>query len=302
MNPRSNASTRVLVTGATGTTGRAITASLAELGFAVRAASPHAPPPSQLSQRDQLNQPNQLSEHVVFDWRDPSNHDEVLRGVDRVYLLAPGLAEGPEARLLPFLERALALGLRRVVLLSSSAVAEGEPGLGAIHRFVRERAPEWAVLRPSWFMQNFVDRRHHLGAGIAREGAFVSCTGEGRVPFIDAADIAAVATRALADETPRNTDHVITGPEALSYDDVAAVISTIVGRPVRHVHAAPDEAIRIMTASGIPPAYAAMLAELEGRIRRGEEARVTDVVFRLTGRAPRSFADFARANAASWRA
>jgi uncharacterized protein YbjT (DUF2867 family) len=75
------------------------------------------------------------------------------------------------------------------------ALPEGTPGLGAVHSLVRMTTPEWTVLRPSWFMQNF------------------TATGNGRVAFIDAADIAAVA------------QHVLTGPEALSYADAAEILT-----------------------------------------------------------------------------
>jgi uncharacterized protein YbjT (DUF2867 family) len=283
MSPRENAGIRILVTGATGNTGRPIAAQLAAAGFTVRTATPTAVP-------------ERGAAHVRFDWNDRSTHDGVLAGVDRMYLLAPGLVAEPYAVLVPFIERALARGVRRVVLLSSSAVPEGSPGLGMVHRFLRERAPEWSVLQPSWFMQNFVDARHHHGGSLKRAGRMVTATGDGRVGFVDAGDIATVAVRVLADEVSHDTAHLITGPEALSYDDVALVLSGIQGREVRHVHATMEEAVRHMMAAGIPEAYARLLAALEDRIRRGDEARVTDTVRRVTGRAPRTLREFLRAS------
>ena len=74
--------------------------------------------------------------------------------------------------------------MRRVVLLSASAVPEGAPGLGTVHRYLRERVPEWAVLQPSWFMQNFVNERHHHGSTLKHDGVVVTATGEGRVGFV----------------------------------------------------------------------------------------------------------------------
>jgi uncharacterized protein YbjT (DUF2867 family) len=200
--------------------------------------------------------------------------------------------------MLAFLERALASGIGRAVLLSSSAIADGAPGLGTVERFLRERAPGWAVLKPSWFMQNFIERRHVHGASLIGEGTVVTSTGAGRVGFVDVDDIAEVGVRALSDEAPHNAAHVITGPEALSYGDVAAILTRVTGRPMRHVDVDDDEAIRRMTAAGMPERYAALLVGLDIAVRGGAEDRVTDTVLRVTGRAPRSFEAFARANAA----
>jgi uncharacterized protein YbjT (DUF2867 family) len=283
---KNNAGARILVTGATGNTGRPITRALAALGFSVRAATPKGTDP-----RIDL----EGATHVYFDWKDASTHAEALKDIDRMYLLAPGMVDDPASIMVPFLERAFEGGVRRVVMLSSSAVPEGSPGLGSVHRFLRERAPEWAVLQPSWFMQNFVNARHHHGGSLRRNGRMLTSTGGGRVGFVDAADIAAVAVRALADEVSHDRAHVITGPEALSYDAIARALSEALGRPVQHIDASPEEALRDMMEAGIPEPYARLLLGLEERIRRGEEDRVTDTVERVTGRAPRSFSDFVRA-------
>lgn len=276
----------VLITGGTGNTGRRIAARLGELGVSARVASRAAG-----GGRD----------HVVFDWADPSTHGPALSGVDRVYLIAPGMVEDPSTLMLPFLERALAGGVGRFVLLSSSAIPEGAPGLGIVGRFLRERAPGWAILKPSWFMQNFVDPKHPHAASLIGEGKVVTSTGAGRVGFVDADDIAEVAVRALVDETSHDTAHVITGPEALAYSDVAAILERVTGRPMRHVHVDDDEARRRLAAAGMPEAYAALLVGLDVAIRAGAEDRVTDTVLRVTGRAPRSFEAVARAHAQVFR-
>ncbi|NRD65938.1 oxidoreductase, partial [Corallococcus exiguus] len=98
-----------------------------------------------------------------------------------------------------------------------------------------------------------------------------------------------------------DTAHVITGPQALSYDDLAAILSRVSGRSIRHVHATPDEAQRHLQDSGMPEAYARFLTMLDTLIRDGTEDRVTDTVQRVTGRAPRDFESFTRAHLDAWR-
>jgi uncharacterized protein YbjT (DUF2867 family) len=260
-----------LVIGATGTTGSRTAARLAAAGHRVRAASRRATPVPG-------------AEPVRFDWYDHSTHDAALAGADRVYLVPPVGDTDPAAVMLPFLRRARTVGVGRAVLLSSSAIAEGGPGTGRVHGALPGLFDSWAVLRPSWFMQNFTGSHAHA-VGIREHGALWTATGDGRVGFVDADDIAGVAVRALTDDRAPDTDLVLTGPEALSHDDVAAIMSEATGRPVTHVRVS-AAAMRERLASHVPPEFAALLADLDLAIAQGAEDRTTDTVRRLTGRAP----------------
>ena len=281
---------RVLVTGATGHTGSLVAVELAARGVRVRAASRKGALPVVAGREVD-------AEPVRFDWHDEATHEAALRDVDAAYLVAPALVTDPSPVMVGLIDRARAMGVRRFVLLSTSAIDEQGGGLGRVHRALLSRAPEWSVLRPSWFMQNFVDPAQPHARSLRERGVMVTATGDGRIGFVDAADIAAVAVRALIDVTPHNTAHLITGPEALRYDDVAAILSEVTGRPLHHEHVSRDEVVARLVAFGIPSAYAELLAGLDEAIRAGAEARVTDVVREVTGRAPRSLRAFARAHA-----
>ncbi|MFD3685606.1 NAD(P)H-binding protein [Nocardiopsis sp. NPDC058631] len=270
----------VLVVGATGTTGSRVVSRLAALGQDVRAASRRAP-----------DQPGARA--VRFDWYDPQTFTDALREVDRMYLVPPVGAMDPATVMAPFLERAVSAGVRRAVLLSSSAIPRGGPGVGLAHTAVAEAFDEWAVLRPSWFMQNLTGDHLH-GASIREEGVIVTATGRGRVGFVDADDIAAVAAEVLTRAEPPGTDLVLTGPEALGYDDVAAVVARYAGRPIRH-RPVGYEAMRDRLATVVPAEYAAVLARLDLAIADGAEDRTTPTVEEVTGRPPRSLAAFAAA-------
>ncbi|SER98867.1 NmrA family NAD(P)-binding protein [Lentzea albida] len=229
------------------------------------------------------------ADQVRFDWNAPGTFDGALEGIDRLYLIPPVGVVDPAPVVESLLTRARLV--RRVVLLSSSAVPESATGMGALPALVRAM-PEWAVLRPSWFMQNFTG--DHLVAAGVRTGEVVTATGDGRVGFVDAADIAAVAARALTDPLPHNTEHLITGPEALSYADAAAIITDVTGRTVRHRSVGTAElAERI--AAVLPREFAEVLARLDEDIRGGAEDRVTTTVEDVTGRPARSFRDFVSA-------
>ncbi len=189
--------------------------------------------------------------------------------------------------MLPFLHQARAAGVQRAVLLSSSAVAASGPGVGVVHEALPGLFDHWAVLRPSWFMQNFTGT--HLHARTIREdGLILTATGTGRVGFVDADDIAAVAVRALTDDHAPDADLVLTGPEALGYDDIAGIVTQVTGRSVAHRNLTYEQ-MRDRLAGSMPREFAALLAGMDRAIAGGAEDRTTDTVQRLTGRPPRSF-------------
>lgn len=267
----------ILVTGATGNTGTPLVTALRAAGAPVRTAARHGA-------------------DIRFDWADPATYAPALAGTDRVYLVAPVAVVEPESLVDPFLRAADAAGVRRVVLLSSSAIEAGEPGLGRLHELVRDRCPEWTVLRPSWFMQNLVGA-HPAAEGARATGEIVTATGDGRVAFVDAADIAAVAAAALLDPVPHDTDHVITGPRALSYAEAATLLGEAIGRPVTHVSVTAGDLAARLTRAGYPTGFAAFLAALDTGIAAGSEDRVTDTVARVAGRPPRDLTEFLTAHA-----
>jgi uncharacterized protein YbjT (DUF2867 family) len=139
-------------------------------------------------------------------------------------------------------------------------------------------------------MQNFTGTHAHARS-IRDDGAIWTATEGGRVGFVDAEDIAAVAVRALTDEQAPNTDLVITGPEALSHDDIAAIITEVTGRTVVHRRLSYEQMRDRLTAE-VPVEFAALLAGMDRAIAGGAEDRVTDIVQRLTGRPPQTFRAF----------
>ena len=267
----------VLVLGSTGTTGSRVADVLRKWDV-----------PARLATRSPRS-----AGQVRFDWAARETHAPALRDVSAVYLVAPVGEIDPVPLIEPFLAEARRQGVRRVVLLSSSAMPEGVPPLGVVHGLIRATVPEWAVLRPSWFMQNFTGE-HSAAIGV-RAGEIVSATGAARVAFIDADDIAAVAAHALTDQVPHNTDHVLTGPEALGYAEAAEIIGTWTGTPVRHRSLSTEDLAAHLTRTGLPAEFAVFLAALDEDIRGGAEDRVTDAVERITGRPPRGFREFVEA-------
>ena len=272
----------ILITGGTGKTGRRLAERLHRAGVSHRVASRRGGPLGT----------------APFDWTDATTWDEVLDGVSAVYLVAPPSAGDPAPVMIDFVARALGLGVTRFVLLSAASLPVGGPAMGQVHAWLGDNTDEWAVLRPSWFMQNFSEGAHRIS--IYESDSIFSATGDGRVPFVSADDIATAAFALFTADTLPNADFVLTGDAALSYDEVAKLIGASVGRRITHHRLTPEQLAELWISRGLSPTHAKLLARMDTAIAAGGAERPTDAVARLTGRRPISFADFVSDNRDIW--
>lgn len=167
-----------------------------------------------------------------------------------------------------------------------------------MHALLKERAPEWGVPQPSWFMQSFTEGHH--GDSIRTEAKIYSATGGARVAFIDAEDIGKAAAVCLSEENARNDALILTGPDSINYDTVADLVSRAAGREIEHVALSQEQLTQRFISIGMPQDYAEFLAGLDGFLAAGSEDRTTGVVKRVTGYLPQAFAEFASEAADIW--
>jgi uncharacterized protein YbjT (DUF2867 family) len=272
----------ILVLGGTGKTGRRISALLADAGANVRVAARNPGP----------ELPGTRS--VEFDWFDDTSHDAALDGADAVYVIPPALVVDHVAMSTALFARAAALGVQRVVLLSARGVDADDtiPLRRAELALLDTPGLDATVIRPSWFAQNFTEG---VFAGGVADGVLAAPAGDGREPFIDADDIAAVAATLLLDHTGAHRGEALdlSGSVAYTFAEAADVVSARVGHPVRYVDLAPDDFVAGAVAAGLPADYAGLLASLFEVIRNGWDAHVSDGVERVLGRPARSLAEWA---------
>jgi uncharacterized protein YbjT (DUF2867 family) len=143
-------------------------------------------------------------------------------------------------------------------------------------------------------MQNFTES--FFAPGVA-SGSLMAPSGDGAEPFVDADDIAAVAATALTTDGHAGRTYELSGPEALTFAEAAAVMSQHVGHEVRHVDLPVEEWIAGAEANGLPAAYAGMLGALFGVIRDGHDAHLSTGVQDALGRPPISLAEWAQRHA-----
>ena len=263
-----------LVLGGTGKTGRRVVERLTARGLPTRVGSRSGEPP--------------------FDWEDRATWVPALRDVESVYvtyypdLAAPGAA----ATVRSFVELAVESGIRRLVLLSG----RGEEEAQVSEQTVRESGVDWTILRSSWFNQNFSE--NFLLHGVL-SGVVVLPVDGVREPFVDADDIADVATAALMEPGHTGQMYELTGPRLLTFAEAVQEIAEATGRELRFRPMPMDEYASLLAQYGVPAETVSLLTYLFSEVLDGRNASLSDDVQRALGRQPRDFRDYARHTAAT---
>lgn len=275
----------VLVTGATGSVGSAVVRELRERGVEVRAF---------VRDLDRAKVLLDDVECVAGDYLDPGSIRDAINGVDRVFLCSRNDPRQLEHET-NVIDAAASAGVGRLVKVGANGARVGSPlafwdAHGRIERHLELVGVPAVVLHPSSYTSNLLasaETVKHLGKLFAPAG-------EAKVTLIDPRDVAAAAAVVLTEDGHDGRTYVLTGPEAVTYEQAAAALSAAIGKPVDYIDV-PDAMARDgMLQAGLPPWLADQLVILWQQLRQGAASETTDVVRVLTGREPRSVADFAR--------
>lgn len=292
-----HSSTSVLVTGASGTVGRHVTTRLLEAGERVRTAM-RTPPKKEPGQDDEL--PGLT--HVPFDFTDPATWDTAFVGVTRMFVLRPPALTNIRRDMLPALKAAQQAGVEHMVLLSVQGV-ESIPMAphAALERWLRSSGVSWTFVRPSFFMENLI---YPHGDDIRDFDAITVPAGGGRTAFVAGSDVAAVAAEALLDPVAhRGRAYTPTGPAALTYHAVAAILSDVLGRPISYPRPSMVQHVRHARADlAMPWPLVALTGIIYTTARLGLADGLTADVQQVTGRTPESLRSWAARHTEVWRA
>ena len=180
---------------------------------------------------------------IQIDYNEPETLREALNGVDKLFLLTPDVPNAADLASNVIIEAKKA-GIKQIVKQSvMGAALEADVGTMRLHRqvekFIERSGIPFTFLRPNEFMQNFVNFH---SPSIKGNNAFYVPLEDAKVSLVDVRDIAAVAVKSLIDEDKhKNKTYLITGPEALSYHQVAGILSNTTGRKINYVNISEKE-------------------------------------------------------------
>lgn len=274
---------KVLVTGATGNTGSALVPALRNAGVDVR-----------VFVRDESKaQPlkDVGAEIVVGDLDQPETIGPAVEGVDKIYLLTwNGPTQLQQAE--NVLKAAKRAGNPHIVRHSmwgpekSRIIKQGYQ----IEEAVKSSGLPWTLLKPTFFMQNTM----MAAQTIASDGVIYWDMKDGKLGMIDVPDIVDVAVAVLTGSGHEGKSYILTGPAAISFHEVAATFSKVLGKDVKYVSVPGEAALQSMVGMGFPEWIAKGYVELSEGFSENFANSATDNVATLTGHPARSFEQFAR--------
>ena len=277
----------IFVTGGTGTVGSRLMPLLLAKGEQVR-----------LFSRDVDKARTQVGERagiIQGDLRDPDAVRAALDGSDRIFLLTGSHAATSEpGDQLQLEENVIAAAkdasIRRVVKVSVVGADEQSPlqyarGHRKVEKELEASGLAYTLLRCTAFMQNFFET--------VADGSIYTSAQDGRVPLVDARDIAAVAAVALTEDGHEGRIYDVTGPEAITYDEAARTLSEATGERITHVRVPEEGVVAGMTNAGLPEWLARDLAAQYAMFAAGAGGEPSGDVAAVTGRSARSLRAFA---------
>ena len=282
----------ILVTGATGNNGGEIIAALAAKGRSDIRALVRSPE----KEAAKVAAFEKLGVDVAQgDLAKPETLGPAFEGVERVLLLSPVNPNTVELQG-NGVAAAKAAGVRHIVKFSMIGAAKDSPvPLGQWHAeaeaLVEASGLAWTHIRPNDLMRY---NTQLLMPTVLTDGVIYDSLGDAKISMVAERDVAEVAAEVLTKKGHEGQRYVLTGPESLSFDDVARELGRALGKEVRYEPISPEQAGKTMLAAGLPPAAVDLVQALRAYERTGANAPTTDTVARLLGRPASPFADTAR--------
>jgi uncharacterized protein YbjT (DUF2867 family) len=282
----------ILITGASGTVGRAVLAEVSGSG------EPHR---AMYRSKEEAAKVPAGTEAVIADFSDKSSLARVLRGVESVYLVCSPI---PELVQLEgnAIEASVEAGVRRIVLNSALGAGDYAKSFPSWHQKVEDKLKashiEYCILRPNSFLQNILA---YYAPSIRAQGAFYSSMGNARTSYLDVRDIAVVVAKALRSSDHDGKTYVLNGPEALTCAEVAERISRHAGITAKYVDIPAEAQRKAMLEQEMPEWQVTALIDLQEYYTGGKGGTVDGVLEGLLGRDPITIDRFLKEFAAEFR-
>ena len=275
----------ILLTGATGTTGRRVARRLTKWGYKFTA---------------MVREPEKVSglksskvELIKGDFKKPDSLRRAMEGIEHAFLLPPN-TENQFKLERNFIDAARESGVRYLVKYSAIGADPDSPARllrwhGEAEKYLEQSGLRYSIVRPNIFMQNFTNLYARL---IREEKEFRLPFGDARCGWVDVRDIGRLIARMLTENGHQNNILTVTGPETLRCKDLAEILSHAVGKKIEYVDVKPKEFKKEMIETGVPEIMAEAATELFKLVSDGLCDTVTDTFYEITEKQPRTFEEF----------
>lgn len=247
------------------------------------------------------SQKKETNLHWVYtDSKEPNKGVEILESVDVAFFLSPPGETNQYEILSPWIQKAKQVGLKKIVLMTAMGVEHAPPEVPfrKTELLLEGSGIPWNIIRPNWFMQNF----HTFWiAGIKQDGKIYFPGGTANVSFIDARDIASVASVLLTTIDFQNQAFTLTGKESINHSLVAKHLSSVSKKNIEYVDVDPKVFESSLVSAGLSKDYAAFLVMIAGALKEGHAAPIVDSVKTITGKEPISFQTYSEDHAKAWK-
>jgi uncharacterized protein YbjT (DUF2867 family) len=269
----------ILVTGASGTVGRAVLEGMRKTGKPFKAMYRSA---------DEAKKTLPGVPTVVADFADRDRLNQAVQGIQTAFVVCSPIPQLVELEG-NMIDACKQNGVRHIVLNSALGAGDYPKSFPGWHRKVEDKLKvsgvAYTILRPNSFMQNIVA---YNAPSVRTQGAFYSAMGDAKMSAVDVRDVASVAAKLLvAPNAHVDSTYELNGPEALSNAQIAEKISRVAGRPVKFVNIPGEAQRKAMLDAGMPEWQVTALLELQQYYTaEGKGAEVTSVLPDLLGRVP----------------
>jgi uncharacterized protein YbjT (DUF2867 family) len=275
----------ILITGATGNIGKELIKLLSAKGITYNAMVRSIERAKELEELSGITL-------VQGDFDDESSLDTALTGIERAFLLTNS-SEHAEEQQIRFVNAAKKAGVKHIVKLSQWAADASSPVRflryhAAVEDAIKASGMTYTFLRPNLFMQGLLGFKDVIRSG----HKFFAAAGEAKISLIDIRDIAAVAAATLTTNGHENKVYDLTGPEALTHQQLATIFSEILTHPIHFINVPEEDMKNALLGVGFPEWQADGLLEDYAHYRLNEAAVVTDTVKDVTGVKARTFSQF----------
>jgi uncharacterized protein YbjT (DUF2867 family) len=240
------------------------------------------------------------AEVFVGDLDRPRTLPPAFAGVDSLWLLTSPGPRAPDQHS-SAIWAARRAGVSHIVRMSAVGAAHNAPTINSRSHALSDTELSlsgipFTILKPHFFMQNLL-----MGAqSVAREGALYVALGEGRMGLIDVRDIGLFAARVLTTGGHEGKTYTPTGPASIDMATVAAQLGVALGKTVRYVPTTVEQMVQGVSGLGMDEWAITSLIDYFTAYSNQWGDFVTDDFQRVTGKAPRTFATFARDFAAAF--